>query len=126
MKAVTRTIKELAVSKNGKVRFKVKLGLLGLLTNLNSVDGLHASRGWVVRKGFIVYIAQRPYTIYVIFRELYNWCLQDVQLYRCDFNVPQKEGKITNNARIVAALPSIQYCLDNGAKVIIIKIYSSN
>ena len=36
---------------------------------------------------------------------------------RCDFNVPQKDGKITNNARIVAALPSIQYCLDNGAKV---------
>ena len=35
---------------------------------------------------------------------------------RCDFNVPQKEGKITNNARIVAALPSITYCLENGAK----------
>ena len=35
---------------------------------------------------------------------------------RCDFNVPQKDGKITNNARIVAALPSITYCLENGAK----------
>ena len=39
------------------------------------------------------------------------------EMFRCDFNVPQKEGKITNNARIVAAIPSIQYCLDNGAKV---------
>jgi phosphoglycerate kinase len=34
--------------------------------------------------------------------------------------VPQKEGKITNNARIVAALPSIQYCLDNGAKSVVL------
>jgi phosphoglycerate kinase len=39
---------------------------------------------------------------------------------RCDFNVPQKDGAITNNARIVAALPSIQYCLDNGAKSVVI------
>jgi len=39
---------------------------------------------------------------------------------RCDFNVPQKEGKITNNARIVAALPSIKYCLDNGAKSVVL------
>ncbi len=34
--------------------------------------------------------------------------------------MPQKEGKITNNARIVAALPSIQYCLDNGAKSVVL------
>jgi phosphoglycerate kinase len=39
---------------------------------------------------------------------------------RCDFNVPQKDGKITNNARIVAALPSIQYCIDNGAKSVVL------
>jgi len=39
---------------------------------------------------------------------------------RCDFNVPQKEGKITNNARIVAAIPSIKYCLDNGAKSVVL------
>jgi len=41
---------------------------------------------------------------------------------RCDFNVPQdkKTGEITNNARIVAALPSIQYCLDNGAKSVVL------
>ena len=42
--------------------------------------------------------------------------------FRCDFNVPQdkKTGEITNNARIVAALPSIQYCLDNGAKSVVL------
>jgi phosphoglycerate kinase len=41
---------------------------------------------------------------------------------RCDFNVPQdkKSGAITNNARIVAALPSIQYCLENGAKSVVL------
>jgi len=39
---------------------------------------------------------------------------------RCDFNVPQKDGAITNNARIVAALPSIKYCLDNGAKSVVL------
>jgi len=41
---------------------------------------------------------------------------------RCDFNVPQdkKTGAITNNARIVAALPSIKYCLDNGAKSVVL------
>ena len=41
---------------------------------------------------------------------------------RCDFNVPQdkKTGAITNNARIVAAVPSIQYCLDNGAKSVVL------
>jgi len=41
---------------------------------------------------------------------------------RCDFNVPQdkKTGAITNNARIVAAVPSIKYCLDNGAKSVVL------
>merc|ERR1712112_718241 len=41
---------------------------------------------------------------------------------RCDFNVPQNksDGTITNNARIVAALPSIQHCLDQGAASIVL------
>ena len=40
-------------------------------------------------------------------------------LCRCDFNVPLKEGKITSDKRIVAALPTIQYLIDHGAKVIL-------
>ncbi|CAD6185271.1 unnamed protein product [Caenorhabditis auriculariae] len=41
-------------------------------------------------------------------------------LIRVDFNVPLKEGKITNNQRIVAALPSIEHALKNGAKSVIL------
>ena len=40
-------------------------------------------------------------------------------LCRCDFNVPTKDGKITSDKRIVAAMPSIQYLVDHGAKVIL-------
>ena len=41
-------------------------------------------------------------------------------LLRCDFNVPQDKatGEITSDKRIVAALPTINYLLDNGAAVI--------
>ena len=40
-------------------------------------------------------------------------------LCRCDFNVPTKEGKITSDKRIVAALPTIKYLMNHGAKVIL-------
>jgi phosphoglycerate kinase len=41
-------------------------------------------------------------------------------LIRVDFNVPMKNGEITNNQRIVAALPTVQYALDNGAKSVVL------
>ena len=40
-------------------------------------------------------------------------------LIRADLNVPFKDGKISDDTRIRASLPSIQYCLDNGAAVIV-------
>ncbi len=41
-------------------------------------------------------------------------------LVRCDFNVPQDENQnITDTRRIVSAIPTIKYLLDNGAKVIL-------
>ena len=40
-------------------------------------------------------------------------------LCRCDFNVPTKNGKITSDKRIVAAMPTIQYLVDHNAKVIL-------
>ena len=41
-------------------------------------------------------------------------------LVRCDFNVPfDEEGKISDNRRIVAALPTIKYLLENNCKIIL-------
>ena len=40
-------------------------------------------------------------------------------LVRCDFNVPMKDGVITSDKRIVGALPTVKYLMDNGARVIL-------
>ncbi|XP_053458639.1 phosphoglycerate kinase 2 [Nycticebus coucang] len=39
---------------------------------------------------------------------------------RVDFNVPMKNNQIRNNHRIKASLPSIKYCLENGAKSVVL------
>ncbi len=40
-------------------------------------------------------------------------------LIRCDFNVPIKDGRITDDNRIVEALPTIKYVIDHNGKVIL-------
>ena len=40
-------------------------------------------------------------------------------IIRCDFNVPMKDGKITDDNRIKESIPTIKYAIDNGAKVIL-------
>ena len=40
-------------------------------------------------------------------------------LVRCDFNVPLKDGNITDENRLIGALPTINYLIENGAKVIL-------
>ena len=47
-----------------------------------------------------------------------NYCGKKV-LVRCDFNVPMKDGVITNENRINAALPTIQKLINDGGKVIL-------
>jgi len=41
-------------------------------------------------------------------------------LMRVDFNVPMKDGTITDPKRIVSTLPSIDYCLENGAESVVL------
>ena len=41
-------------------------------------------------------------------------------LIRCDFNVPIKDGKIVDDNRIVSSIPTIEYALEEGAKVILL------
>ncbi|CAH8535535.1 unnamed protein product [Schistosoma intercalatum] len=41
-------------------------------------------------------------------------------LIRVDFNVPMKDGKVTNTQRIAAAIPTIKYALDKGAKSVVL------
>ena len=40
-------------------------------------------------------------------------------LVRCDFNVPMKDGKITDENRIMGALPTIKYLMEHGAKIVL-------
>ena len=45
--------------------------------------------------------------------------LSEKVLLRCDFNVPMENGKITDDTRITASLPTIKYILDNNAALVL-------
>ena len=53
-------------------------------------------------------------------RSIHDYPLKDQRvLIREDLNVPVKDGKVVNDTRIMAALPTIRLALEAGAKVII-------
>ncbi len=51
-------------------------------------------------------------------KDVKDWAGKRV-LVRCDFNVPMKDGVITDENRIMGALPTIKYLMEHGAKVIL-------
>lgn len=54
------------------------------------------------------------------FKVISEFNLKDKKVFiRADLNVPIKEGKVTSQARISASIPTIEYCLKAGAKVMV-------
>lgn len=87
-----------------------------------------------------IYLAKRVYLVYNISKReqiskverkflpmnvLNKKTIEDIEvtgkrvLVRCDFNVPIKDGIITSDKRIVASLPTIEYLIGKGARVIL-------
>lgn len=61
-----------------------------------------------------------------VYQMIYNkMSIEDIQtkgkkvLVRCDFNVPLKDGEITDENRLIGSLPTIKYLMENGARIIL-------
>ncbi|XP_066257670.1 phosphoglycerate kinase [Euwallacea similis] len=77
--------------------------------------------------GFIVHRIKAQISVKFTFKMTFNKLAIDALdlngkrvLIRVDFNVPLKDGKITNNQRIVAALDTVKYALDKNAKSVVL------
>jgi phosphoglycerate kinase len=55
----------------------------------------------------------------------YECILMSTSIFRVDFNVPIKEGAITNNHRIRATLDTIKYALEMDAKSVVLMSHMS-
>lgn len=70
-------------------------------------------------------VTDAPVLLFTGERQMNKKTLRDVDvkgkrvLMRVDFNVPIKEGKVSDDTRITAAIPSIKYCLDHGASLVL-------
>lgn len=87
---------------------------------LNALNDLHVAQKFFqfVRSNFIIPVKSATSKWNFVFH-----CrdkLLGVTDFRVDFNVPQKNGEITNNQRIVAALETVKYALDKKAKSVVL------
>ncbi|ERE79841.1 phosphoglycerate kinase 1 [Cricetulus griseus] len=93
----------------------------------NYLAYLLASTGNPESEGQIIYLTGNPYDKNSKLSNKLTLDKLEVKkkqvMMSVDFNVPMKNNQITNNQRIKAAVPSIKFCLDCGAKSVVLMIH---